>query len=383
MNHNAYSLDYKNTLGEIEVVNLLKTISRLELNQFTSKLFINDQLSDKEEAKILKTIHDDSFNNLNELASFFKKSVSGRFCYILNNVEKHNEKIRDFCIKILHDNGKLDLNSKIPVIYDIILFMGDYNYTPSGIHLDNDTIELYQFVLGNENKTMYCWSKEILSKQIEKLDKKFSPIISNDVEKFIPSSFNVVYGGDKILYMMGDLYHLGKNESFSIGFTIAKKSYKRIIDRILTNLKVELNHTLRGFSYDDLELDLKKVDTNVYLKKEIDNYFNRLNSNCNFDGIPDLSTKLIDSIIGVQLKINNYDKLIIQKVADSLVVWVRGYCLEFKYSENLHMFFLEFSKLRNLIDIENTYKIFENSISILEYKYLINQLIKFNYLKYE
>jgi hypothetical protein len=160
-----------------------------------------------------------------------------KFGMIINRGEKFSPKL-----------GQLVSNKILPLLDKIgiprlgitfTIFIGNYGWTPIGIHTDAKGENVLHFHLGNGSKTMYTWDKEIY----ESLTTPIERINNVNVEPYIPYANEFPYDEGDLYFMPQGEYHIGKSDDLSMGLTLwfnnhvksalSRRTIQVIIDQFL------------------------------------------------------------------------------------------------------------------------------------------------------
>jgi len=96
------------------------------------------------------------------------------------------------------------------------IFIGNYGWTPLGIHVDGRGENVLHFHLGDGPKEMYTWDKDIYESMTTDAD-RFN---NKDVEKFLPYANAFPYDEGDLYFMPQGEYHIGKSDELSMGVTL-------------------------------------------------------------------------------------------------------------------------------------------------------------------
>jgi hypothetical protein len=93
-------------------------------------------------------------------------------------------------------------------------FVGNYGYTPLGIHQDLIGEDVFHFHLGPGPKVMYTWDEELYQ--------SISGVSNNrtNIEELLPAANKYPFGAGDIFYMPWDKYHVGYSDEISLGLTM-------------------------------------------------------------------------------------------------------------------------------------------------------------------
>ena len=163
---------YKNTISKplIEQLNkgvremMVSRINRLDINE-GFRLYINDkELSDSE---IIKLIENNKLEKQEELESYCKRVFGAKFGIITNYGEKHSEILAESILKTIQP--LFDIIGIPSWGVELTTFIGNYGWTPLGIHTDNRGENVLHYHLGPGNKQMYVWDETVYKKKVKEL----------------------------------------------------------------------------------------------------------------------------------------------------------------------------------------------------------------------
>ncbi|UGU14448.1 hypothetical protein LS482_12125 [Sinomicrobium kalidii] len=133
---------------------------------------------------------------------------------------------------------------------DFTIFIGNYGWTPLGIHTDNTGENVMHFHLGPGEKTMYIWDTEEFKEQGGR---------SNDqrIDKFLPhAKHKMTFGPGGIFFMPWNFHHIGQSEELSVGLSVWLNRPRRddLISKVFEEIHKEytIKEAIRG-----------KEDTNI------------------------------------------------------------------------------------------------------------------------
>jgi hypothetical protein len=217
-----------------DIIDIVRTLCKLRTTQFGFRVYIEGkQLTNKEMDKIY-----DSPPNVGEsIDSWVKRTFKDKkFGMIINRGEKlNNELAKRMAYKI---SPLLDKVGTPILGINFTIFIGNYGWTPLGIHTDAPGESVTHFHLGPGDKTMYTWDKE----QYEEIagDEKYN---NKDVENFFPHANVHPFKEGDLYYMPPNEFHIGKSDDLSIGLTLwlnnhlksdlARKLLRVVVDQYL------------------------------------------------------------------------------------------------------------------------------------------------------
>lgn len=293
------------------------------------------------------------------ITEFTKRIFDKKFGLIINNGEKHSEIISE---KI--QNAVQPLLNKIglPITgFEITLFIGNYGWTPLGIHQDHPGENVIHFHLGPGKKTMYTWDEE---KYDELTGGKFNNM---EIEPIVKHSKEFPFHQGDIYYMPWDKYHVGYSDELSVGITLwfnnptkqnfAKKIVRSFVNQFANESDTEMrkiiippehNYLKNKNSFTDL-ISALKIDDEI-LNSSTKNFLKHIYKDFKFcimsNGgwqTPPLSRFIIEKydvndfkhLSKSKIKSKENFKLQYYTKKDILFVFVRGTKIEMKYHEKL------------------------------------------------
>ncbi|OJJ17503.1 hypothetical protein BKI52_26920 [marine bacterium AO1-C] len=289
-----------------------------------------------------------------DITAYTKRMFEQKFGIIINAGEKHSDIIANNIIKFLHP--LMELVGCPPLGVEITIFIGNYGWTPLGIHQDHKGENVIHFHLGPGKKTMYTWDEE---KYNELTGEEHN---NKNIEPLLEHANEYPFKKGDIYYMPWNKYHVGYSGELSVGITLwfnnAPKT--KYVHRILNSFRYQFlkqekeiipsqmdylnNHAtfedmLSSFKLDDNILNYSLKD---FLKFVYGEFKMALMSNGGWQSVP-LSLDVKDDY-----NIDDFEKLRGQKIINrapfkiqyrkykqSLWVYVRGAKFEMRYFEEL------------------------------------------------
>ena len=165
----------------------------------------------------------------------------------------------DVCIVInqLH-RFITDLNQRLEYLYQPIkqcfthskvllqpaLILGDYNYTPLGIHEDGEGISVIHFHLGPAPKHMSFWPRALLAELTGSTDRFFdsNPRQQHNYQSLIPHANSWTINAGDAFYIPANIPHIGHASGYSASFLIiieqpSEQIWRRLaVERLLVKL---------------------------------------------------------------------------------------------------------------------------------------------------
>jgi hypothetical protein len=275
-----------------------------------------------------------------------------KFGMIINEGERFNLELSN---KIALKLAPLLEKTGIPTEGIIFtLFIGNYDSTPLGIHLDLPGKSVIHFHLGPGSKTMYTWNNEEYETMVG--EEKYN---NKAISKYIPYANKYPFDEGDIYFMPENTYHVGTQEGLSIAIAcwcynrgnydfagrlqaIIKEQY---LQRSALMLKPDTN-PLDNADGVDKTIDLYKLPPELealsfkdLLKETYKDLRYTLHSNAGYRTYPfpktDNKTFSVTDTVEIEqpYKIRYY-----RTDNDKLFIYVRGVKTEFKYFECLERF---------------------------------------------
>ncbi|MBB5636240.1 hypothetical protein HDF26_003302 [Pedobacter cryoconitis] len=291
------------------------------------------------------------------IVEYCERSFTDKFGLIVNSVEKYSDNIavrlRDIVAPLLEKNG-------IPVCgMHVTVFIGNYGWTPLGIHQDDKGANVIHFHLGPGNKTMYTWDQE---KYKELTGLKHN---NHDIAPLLPHADKHEFGAGDLFYMPWNKFHIGFSDELSVGLTFwfVNPSKTIFLDKVINTFfnkcldagKDDVIVAQKDFlnneeSFNDLLSGLKIDETTLqgslqgFLKKIYDEYKYSIYSNGGWES-PTI-TKEINSgydideyehLIGKSIKIINHFSIVHEYdgKSEEFSIYVRGIKMEMRYHPEL------------------------------------------------
>jgi hypothetical protein len=188
---------------------LLDVFRNIQKNDYPYRIWVEGKQRDDLQEHLAKNppLADDTFESWTERLFEGKK-----FGIIFNYGECYNKvlslRMLDYLKPLLETRG-------YPVRgIDFTIFIGNYGYTPLGIHQDWTGENVMHFHLGPGKKTMYMWTDTVYKEKGGKFNEK-------NIEPWLPSAeYEMTFGEGDFFFMPWHYFHVGKSEDFSVGLTV-------------------------------------------------------------------------------------------------------------------------------------------------------------------
>lgn len=312
------------------------------LVQSALRVFLNGGISYAAEDKLYETPpqkNEDFFQWL--------KSVLGteKFGIILNKAERWNNQLLIKMINILQPIlGKLPPEN---FSYELAVFIGNYGYTPFGVHLDDSNIRVIHFQVSGHKK-MLLWDKS----QFEALEKKNRDQFF-DISKLPPPKHTYTIKPGNIFFLPSNYYHIGFTEELTldIALVIRKEDqyslFKKIAQYMIEDAVQELtpsqheNETTfcssNSYNEDVILEKMKKIDFHPNLTSIYHEYMLKRRSNFGFLTNPlSMAPK---SLPGIPKKIEQIGPFVSYYIIsdNTITIIVRGYKAEFPLKSSIRV----------------------------------------------
>jgi len=319
---------------------------------------------------------DDYYKNLainppketEDILQYAQRTFDKKFGIIINFGEKHSDLIAEN-IRIAVA-PLIELVGLPPLGLEITIFIGDYGWTPLGIHQDHRGENVLHFHLGPGGKKMYTWE-----------DKKYKELSSGkfnnkDIEPLLEHAKEYPFEAGDLYYMPWFKHHVGYTGELSVGVTLwfnnpTKYSYANQILNSIKNQYLQKAKDIIPNQMDYIESDdalnemmsILKIDNNLMnssfadvLKHTQEEFKYSLMSNGGWQNVP-LSLDLKK-----QFKVDAFEELrgrtmvskapfqiLYKQDNNELFVYVRGSKIRLKY----------FKELVDIIEALNSHKVIE------------------------
>ncbi|MCY1663159.1 hypothetical protein [Chryseobacterium sp. SL1] len=334
-----------------EAVKILQEIYTHRTNQYGFRVYIKGE---EQDINYISKLFDAPPTEKETLESYAERVFEKqKFGMIINRTEKFSEKVsQNILLKLqpLLDKVGIPLTG-----LEMTLFVGNYGWTPLGIHIDIKGENIMHFHLGPGPKIMYNWEEDTYKGLTGKKEN------NTDIEPLLPYSDAYPFETGDFYFMPWNKYHIGFSDELSIGFIVGfnNPTRKGFTSAILNSISQQyLNDNKQILSPDKNEevedsfnaiesvinLDenlrhLSFMDLMKYLHKE---FKLAILSNGGWANIP---ITLNDKI---KYDVDNYEvlenkkiitpypfKTYYEKIGDELVMFVRGYKVKIKYHDEL------------------------------------------------
>jgi len=300
------------------------------------------------------------------MVDYSERTFDKKFAIIFNYGEKHSDLISEHirnCVSPL-----IELVGLPPLGLEITIFIGNYGWTPLGIHKDQQGENVLHFHLGPGGKKMYTWDEDIY--------KELTGGKSNnkDIESILDHSKEYPFEAGDLYYMPWFKNHVGYTGELSVGVTLwfnnpTKRAYAsqmlesikhQFFKKAYAYIPNQMNYLESDDAFDDV-VSVLQLDEEMYnlpfkdvLKQTQEDFKYCLMSNAGWQNVPlSLEKKKgyevneYESLAGKTVTSKNPFQILYKKNDGQLLVYVRGSKIKIKY----------FKELVEIIDRINNYNV--------------------------
>jgi len=234
--HNVFSQEDINFIeGRLKYI-LNKFLTKGELNKGI-KVYVDKQLRHDYPKKMAeqKPTEKDSLEEW--CSSIFENE---KFGVIFNSLESYDNQLVERMCSIVHpllEKAGMPLGG-----LSFLFFMGNYGFTPFGIHKEAKGEEGFLFHMGPSNKTFYTWDIEEYN-AIEHNTEVF-----HNVEEMLPLAKPYELAPASVMFIPNHLYHIANTEEFSFSVVMdyinpSREAMENLIaEKIATEIKDAPKH---------------------------------------------------------------------------------------------------------------------------------------------
>lgn len=276
-----------------DIIDIVRRLCEMRTTQFGFRVYIEGvQLTNKEMDKI----YDSPPKKGESINDWADRTFEGKkFGMIINRGEKLND---DMATRMAYKIAPLLDHVGTPLMgINFTIFIGNYGWTPLGIHTDAPGESVTHFHLGPGDKTMYTWDRETYEEIAG--EEKFN---NKDVEKFLPHANVHPFKEGDLYYMPPNEFHIGKSDELSIGLTLwfnnhlkgdlARKLLRVVIDQYLQDNQEtmqpdkndisDLSASEQAIELFDIPEDMQNLNFKEFLTETFKDYRYSLYSNSGY-----------------------------------------------------------------------------------------------------
>jgi len=346
---------YRNAFSEnlIAILNkgvhqmLQSRINRLDIGS-GFRLYVDGiQVRDED---VIKMVKENKLQDGDDIEAYCRKNFGTNFGIITNYGEKHSEILSNTILESI--KPLFDIIGIPPWGVELTTFIGNYGWTPLGIHRDKRGENVLHFHLGSGKKSMYVWDENVY----EKVGKGVSN--NKNIEPILKYAKKHEFGAGDLYYMPWNKYHIGYSGDFSIGVTLwfnnpTRHDFSELMIDTMKNLYLKNDQSIIESQIDYLNnentlddflntLSISKSAMNSslrdFLKETYMEYKKCLTSNGGWQNTPLVLHKNLDdkkdfhpNLYNESIVRNGIYDILTEKLGDRLNIYVRGAKLSFKY----------------------------------------------------
>ena len=354
---NSFSIEDRNTLYNGVTETLYRRINEKILDKGFRLYFEGEELN-KEFTNTFLTQNPPKANE--DIIDYCNRVFDKRFGIIMNNNEAFSEQLASRVLKMM--SSLFEIAGLPPLGNEITVFIGNYGWTPLGIHKDHTGENVLHFHLGPGRKQMYIWDDETYEKLVGKNVSNYK-----NIEPILSHSKKYDFGDRDIYYMPWFVNHVGYTEEISIGVSLWFQSTdnysysKKILEYFITQfipkdrkiIPPQIDYANNHDTYEYFKqiilnsVDDKESTLDSFLKKVYLDFKNSLISNGYWSNLPlenkienidynYFEDKIIELSKPFKIVYNNFNN-------EKLNIFVRGSRLRIKY-------FKDFENLLNKLN---------------------------------
>lgn len=324
-------------------------LTRGELNKGI-KVYVNHELRNNvvDQMAQQKPTKEESLENW--CSSIFGEE---KFGVIFNSLESYDNHLVERMCRIMHpllEKAGMPLGG-----LSFLFFMGNYGFTPFGIHKEAKGEEGFLFHMGPSNKTFYTWDIEEYN-AIEHNTEVF-----HNIEEMLPQAKPYDLSPTSVMFIPNHLYHIANTEefSFSVVMDYINPSREAMENMIAEKIASEIKDAPKNKDY-FAPMDYKgSIDWDVLLnnrsweekyKETLKRYITRLQSNHGIllPAIPEVGSYFSTENFSIKAK-SLFPLLEYEDLHGQLYVMVRGKEIPVKKNANL-------SKVLSYLNSGKTFK---------------------------
>jgi hypothetical protein len=275
-----------------------------------------------------------------------------KFGVIFNSLESYDNQLVERMCSIIHpllEKAGMPLGG-----LSFLFFMGNYGFTPFGIHKEAKGEEGFLFHMGPSNKTFYTWDIEEYN-AIEHNTEVF-----HNVEEMLPMAKPYELSPTSVMFIPNHLYHIANTEEFSFSVVMdyinpSREAMENLMaEKIATEIKDAPKHKDYFAPMDwngdiDWKVLLNNASWEEKYKHTLQRYITRLQSNHGIllPAIPEVGNYFSNEDFSIKGK-SLFPLLTYEDLHGQLYVMVRG--KEIPVKKNAHL-----SKVLTDLNAGNTF----------------------------
>ncbi len=307
-------------------------------------VWVNGKQNDEKGKTLLK----DPIKNENDLIPWQKRNFGDeKFGIILNDGQRYSDNVREIITKCF--TPFFENNAPFGGV-NFSIFIGNYGWTPIGIHEDHKGSFVMHFHLGPGRKTMYMWER---SNYIKNLEGKENEKFPNEYLAF--ADYKCHFEEGDLFFMPWNYYHIGKSDELSLGLTvwvnystvdgvlngIWENGFKGIkqseenLENVIPNFMSIEDSTGMDLILSHLDEELAQLGLNDFISEELEDYSGALISNNWYDKGAVKKEKVNVEINEVTRLAINKSKIHYSCSGDTIKIFHRGNKVSFIYHQDI------------------------------------------------
>lgn len=270
---NSMSIEFMESLNSAVMVGLRNRILAKDENGL--RIYFPEKDVKKEDDAFFKIFFESPPLDNENIVDYCNRVFKEKFGLILNFYERHSEYIAIEIRKIIEPFIE---KIGIPATgFDITVFIGNYGWTPLGIHQDHIGENVMHMHLGPGSKKMYTWDEKDYKELTDTKHNNF------DIEPLLKHAEEHEFSTGDVFFMPWNKFHIGRADELSVGVTLWFNSPTKIrfFDKIMNTfytsyieedkkeiLKPINNYVEDHILFEEFLSNLKKKDFLLDLKVE-------------------------------------------------------------------------------------------------------------------
>ncbi len=258
----------------------------------------------------------------------------GKFGLVFNSLEEYDNELAVIMSSI---TAPLIKTAGLPLGgLSFLFFMGNYGFTPFGIHKESKGEEGFLFHLGPGKKEFYAWDDEELNK-IE----YFTKVFHDEIDEMLPSSKKYLLTSGSAMFIPNQVYHIANTTEFSLSVvmdyinpsmdTLEKELAKAIASSKYTS--VNINPYLSPVQLEDKQSSqiLNSDSIMSQFKRAFDRRLLRLKSNGGIlkKSITNRKSRVPNGLFSISSK-KSFPILLHETASKDVIVFARGHEISMK-----------------------------------------------------
>lgn len=257
-----------------------------------------------------------------------------KFGLVVNSAERYNDELTARIAAWFEDVLEV---SGFPVGgLEMVFFIGNYGYTPFGVHLDRDQATVFHFNLGPGKKTGFVWPKDDYVSLTGSTDFHFKP------EDIIDQAIAHEFGPGDIYAMPSQTYHIARCDELTVDVAVAlvRMSTHQLADKLVSAFRDDLLKAEEDLAIPPIvnwDADLPSSYTQVESRlaaRSLSNgkfgqeYLGRLRSNGGFNAPPGPFPMAKDTVPKGKIRANQPYQMHAVNNEERTLLFARGYKLD-------------------------------------------------------